>query len=198
MRDETISSDEEEIRNYLEPYPQPIWKSTIKEKYSFSNFGIDSPLFDGKSVNVVELSFKRNIFHQNTLELKDSETNKLVYVVTWTTTGPVKNALTLTPTFLDPAWEGTIPTTLDDLQKASKHIYQSKEGYTAYETYQIYPSGEIYGVSFTFFKKYSPSGSLFAQISTRVDGTPSKNTETSNVVAARSILKRIIDKISIK
>lgn len=161
-----LQNNEKEINSLLTGKAEPeLSPKATTEPYSFSNFGVESPLFEGKEITVKKYTYKRNVFLKKTLEISGATPKETIYVATSQNIGTIKNAASIGPIFFQPDWEWTNVIDERNMLDDNDGTYRTLTGITMYWKNTGF-SGSVLNTKLLFLKNYSPMGvPIFAEIS---------------------------------
>lgn len=194
---ERLKENEEEIQllildsgKYLRQY---------KNTYTYADFGIYSPLFEGQEITNMVYNYKRQTITQKSLALQDKSKNSFgVNVWEYTSSKGTSNQSLENFVIFDGYENYALsPHTISDIVASWKESYTNSNGIKMYWSYGRAPKGAIYAVYLEFLHIYPPNGHpSFVRLFIPTNGYLSE--ADPKLQTYKEQLKRFADTISLR
>lgn len=195
---EKIKENEEEIQllildrgKYLRQY---------NNKYTYADFGIYSPLFEGQEVTNMVYTYKRQTITQKSITLQQDKRENKFYVTLWAFENKNNPSNEITNDFVifDGYENHTLsPTRVSDIMASWKDSYKNANDIPMYWSISTLPKGQAYAINLEFLQKYPPSGHpSLVRLSASIKEVYGK--ETPDLNSYKNELKKFADTISLR
>lgn len=196
--EQTIAEQNDEIEHLLSDTPQ--LKKNYKTPYSYTSFGVQSPLFDGKTVEVAEYNYKRHTIVQRQIDLGKNETdNGYTKINIWQFNDYNKESSgqnNMETIFVN-YWSefGTTPVYVMDFINDLKETYKTKNDTELLWKY-ILLKNAIIGVQLVHFQQYSAFNKpIFVQL--EIHNITGSSKTDPQILKAKEQLMKLADTLEV-